>query len=151
MSTRLIKKPAQLPSPQGQPPSFVERMESAKTAFLSIPKYLADTDKIISSARSRYPYLTIRTFAHDVEDRHDWRKRQVEVIGQCDVLILAIDSSRVMTPGVFREYRTARTLKKLVSIFNISTGKRERVFGYERDKENNIVRLRPKPAPKEKE
>ncbi|MCI0336122.1 MAG: hypothetical protein L0226_00965, partial [Acidobacteria bacterium] len=117
----------------------------------SIPKYLADTDSIISATRSRYPYLTIRTFAHDVEEGHDWHKRQVEVIGQCDVLIIAIDSSRVITPGVFREYRTARGLKKLISIFNISTGKRERVFGYEIDKENNIARFRPKPAPKEKE
>ncbi|MCI0338823.1 MAG: hypothetical protein L0226_14705 [Acidobacteria bacterium] len=144
-TTRLIKKPAQPPPAQGRPPRFIERMEAAKTAFLSIPKYLADLEKVILAVQSKYPNLKICTFTLNAENPRGWHTRHVEVIGQCDALIIAIDSSRVLTSGVFRELLTAKRLGKLVSVFNASTGKRERIYGYQIDRERHVVTLKPKP------
>jgi len=122
-------------------PSFAERLKACSTAFLSIPKYLQSPENI-GAVRNLFSSVRVRTFERFIKSKAEWRDRLAAYLGLCDALIIVTDASRVVTGGVFREVCEARTLKKLLVIYNVVTKRWEQYFGFEMvEREGRKVRL----------
>lgn len=100
--------------------SLNEKLNAAKTAFLSIPSSLESLpDAVKTKVREAFPWLRIGSYAQEFESRSDWRKNLHGFIAGVDCLIVAYDSTRLITGGVLREIRSAQRSKKPIVLFNV--------------------------------
>ncbi|MCI0665868.1 MAG: hypothetical protein L0220_32840 [Acidobacteria bacterium] len=100
-------------------PSFAERVRQAKTAFLSCPQRL-QSQEIVNAVRRKFSSVQVSTF-EKFKNQPDCRQLISDCIAESDLLIIATDEGRLLVRGVFAELSVARTHKKLIIIFDITT------------------------------
>jgi len=122
------------PAPARQGPSYFDRLQACKTAFLSCPRSLQSVETT-AAVRHRFPSIRIRTYDKFVEPGEQWsRELLASGIDQIDLLIIVTNDDRNLTSGVVREIYTAKGAGKLLVIFNVSNGRWERYYGWARSK-----------------
>jgi hypothetical protein len=117
---------------------YADRIVEAETAYLSIPTYLKERrEEVLRAARLTFPKLRLGSF--DTEfDRDEfkgwkeWAKAFGDFIADCDLLIVACDSSRIITRGVRGEIDIARRLDKPILLYKADDKELRRFWGYER-------------------
>jgi hypothetical protein len=128
-------------------PTFKQRLEAAKTGYLSLSSHLSDELKtlILDRVCQVFPNLRIGTYSTEFEDGRDWNSHIKNFLSDVDMLIIAYDPSRVIGWGVKREMSLARHFNKLIVTFSIESGLPTLFFGYDVIREENkpkAIRLR---------
>ena len=114
-------------------PTIKERLASAKTAYLSFPSALPGAVKndLLNRVRRKFSHLRLGSFQSEFEDTRDWRKHIAGFLADIDVLIVAIDASRMAGGGVRHEIERARSANKLILLFDITTNRQMPYCGYD--------------------
>jgi len=115
-----------------------QRLDAAKTAYLSIPSHLPEAIKadLLKRVRRKFSHLRIGSYATKFKSKTEWRKHIARFLADVDVLIVAIDSTRLAGLGVGREIDQARRAGKLIVLFDIQKNWQLRYFGFDVIEEN---------------
>lgn len=142
-----VKLPGDYITSRPHIPTFKQRLEAARTGYLSISSHLPEELKadLLEKVRLQFPNLRIGSFSTEFEDTKDWRNHIKSFLSDIDMLIVAHDQTRVVKMGVRREMILARHAQKLVILFDTEAGRWDRFNGYdlvEEDGKPRAVRLR---------
>jgi hypothetical protein len=117
--------------------TYAERIRTARTAYLSIPTHLKpEQARILADACLVFPHLKIGNYESNFSQRKfdtwgEWHQAFKDHITDCDLLIVACDSERLITKGVRGEIDVARRMGKTAVIFKADDRERRRYWGYE--------------------
>ena len=123
-------------------PTFKQRLEAARTGYLSISSHLPEDLKanLLERVRLLFPDLRIGSFSTEFEDTKDWEKHLRPFIADIDILLVAFDSTRIVGRGVRREMSLARHLNKLILLFDTDSNLPTLYFGFDPIEEDGKVR-----------
>jgi hypothetical protein len=123
-------------------PTLKQRLEAARTGYLAISTSLHEDLKanLLERVRLLFPNLRIGSFATEFEDTKDWENHLKSFMSDVDILLVGYDSTRVVGSGVRREMTLARSLNKLILLFDTDSNRPTMYFGFDPIEEDGKVR-----------